>query len=164
MKKLLIVSMLAVVMTACSTTSPDVIERGDAQRLSQTQDATVLSVRAVAVDGSQSGVGAGIGGVVGGIAGSAIGGGRRANAVGAVIGATAGALVGNVAERAGTREEALEILIQLKSGERRAIVQAKGKETFSAGDAVILISTGGKMRVVRAPAVAAPAAAPTTKS
>jgi outer membrane lipoprotein SlyB len=50
-----------------------------------------------------------------------------------------------------TREEAVEILIQLKNGERRAIVQAKGNETLAAGDAVILVTTGGKTRVTRAP-------------
>ena len=47
----------AALLSACSTTSPDVIQRGDAQRLSQVQDATVLSSRPVTVDGSQSGIG-----------------------------------------------------------------------------------------------------------
>ena len=31
----------AIALTACSTTSPDVYQRGDAQRLSQVQDAVV---------------------------------------------------------------------------------------------------------------------------
>ena len=39
MKKLLIATMVAA-LAACSTTSPDVIQRGDAQRMSQVQDAT----------------------------------------------------------------------------------------------------------------------------
>ena len=52
-----------------------------------------------------------------------------------------------------TREDAVEILVQLRNGERRAIVQAKGNETLQPGDAVILVSTGGKTRVSRAPAV-----------
>jgi len=66
----------ALLLTACSTTSPDVIQRGDAQRLSQVQDATVLSSRPVVVDGSQSGIGGAAGGVVGAIAGSSVGGRR----------------------------------------------------------------------------------------
>jgi outer membrane lipoprotein SlyB len=53
----------------------------------------------------------------------------------------------------GTREDAVEILVQLRNGERRAIVQAKGNETLVPGDAVILVSTGGKTRVSRAPTV-----------
>ena len=72
---------LALLAAGCSTTSPDVIKREDAQRLSNVLDGVVLSTRAVTVEGSQSGVGAAAGGVVGGIAGSSVGG-RRESAVG----------------------------------------------------------------------------------
>lgn len=152
MKKSVLVLSLAAVLAACSTTSPDVIQKGDAQRLSQVQDATVLSIRPVVVEGNQSGVGAAAGGVVGGVAGSTVGGHREGAVVG-VLGAVAGAVVGNAVERFGTREEAVEILIQMRNGERRAIVQAKGNETLAPGDPVILVTTGGKTRVTRAPAV-----------
>jgi outer membrane lipoprotein SlyB len=157
---------LVLALAACSTTSPDVIQRGDAQRLSQVQDATVLSVRAVTVDGSQSGVGAATGGVIGGLAGSARSSGRESVAIG-VVGAVAGAVIGNTIERASTREDAVEILIQLRNGERRAIVQAKGSETLQPGEPVILVTTGGKTRVTKAPMVApgtAPSATPSTGS
>lgn len=149
--KTLLVALSAVALAACTTTSPDVINRHDAQRLSQVQDATVLSVRPVTVDGSQSGGGAAAGAVAGGVAGSSVGGRREAVVVG-VLGAVAGAVVGNAVERGATREDAVEVLVQLKNGERRAIVQAKGSQTLEAGDAVILVSTGGKTRVTKAPA------------
>ena len=149
----------ALVLSACSTTSPDVVQRGDAQRLSQVQDATVLSSRPVTVDGSQSGIGGVAGGVTGAIAGSSVGG-RREGQVAGVLGAVAGAVIGNAIERSATREEALEIIVQLRNGERRAVIQAKGAETFNAGDPVILVTTGGRTRVTRAPAVAP--AAPAT--
>jgi outer membrane lipoprotein SlyB len=153
MKRTLIAApLLLALLAACSTTSPDVIQRGDAQRLSQVQDATVLSVRPVKVDGSQSGIGGAAGGVAGAVAGSSVGG-RREGAVVGVLGAVAGAVVGNAIERASTSEDAVEILVQLKNGERRAIVQAKGNETLNPGDPVILVTTGGKTRVTRAPAV-----------
>ncbi|HJV62810.1 MAG TPA: glycine zipper 2TM domain-containing protein [Albitalea sp.] len=156
MSKSLIALAAALVLAACSTTSPDVIQKSDAQRLSQVQDGTVLSVRPVVVEGNQSGVGAVAGGVAGGVAGSTVGGHREGAVVG-VLGAVAGAVVGNAVERMGTREQAVEILVQLKNGERRAIVQAKGNETLQPGDAVILVTTGGKTRVSRAPAVSQPA-------
>ncbi|RZJ12726.1 MAG: glycine zipper 2TM domain-containing protein [Rubrivivax sp.] len=142
----------AIMLSACSTTSPDVVQRGDAQRLSQVLDATVLSARPVSVDGSQSGVGAVAGGVTGAIAGSSVGGRREGQIVG-VIGAVAGAVIGNAIERSSTREDALEIIVQLRNGERRAIIQAKGGEAFNSGDPVILVTTGGRTRVTRAPAV-----------
>lgn len=144
----------ALALAACSTTSPDVIQRGDAQRLSQVQDATVLSVRPVVVDGSQSGIGGAAGGVTGAIAGSSVGGHREGAVVG-VLGAVAGAVIGNAIERSATREEALEIIVQLRNGERRSVIQARGNETFNGGDAVLLVTTGGKTRVQRAPAVTA---------
>ncbi len=142
---------LALVLTGCASSSPDVIQRGDAQRLSSVVDAVVLSVRAVTVEGSQSGVGAVAGGAVGGIAGYGAGGSQREAQIIGILGATAGAVAGNVIERAGTREEAYEILVQLKNGERRAIVQAMGTEVFQPGDPVILITTSGKVRVTKAP-------------
>jgi outer membrane lipoprotein SlyB len=150
---------LAALLAACTTTSPDVVQPQDANRLSQVQDATVLSVRPVVVDGTQSGIGATSGGVIGGIAGSSVGGSRESVAIG-VLGAVAGGVIGNAIERSGTREEGLEILVQLRNGERRAVVQAKGKEQLVAGDAVILVTTGGKTRVMRAPATVTPGAAP----
>lgn len=149
----------AAALQACSTTSPDVVQRNDAQRLSTVQDAVVLNVRAVVVEGDQSGAGAVTGGVIGGVAGSSIGG-RREQVIAGVAGAVAGAVIGNAAERFGTREEANEILLQFANGERRSIVQAKGAEVFAPGDPVILVITGGKTRVMKAPKPGAPASAP----
>ncbi len=143
-------SALAFMVAGCATSSPDMISRNDAQRMSTVLDATVLSVRAVTVDGSQSGAGAMTGGVIGAIAGSSIGG-RRDSAVGGVLGAVAGAMAGNAIERNTTREESLEIMVQLRNGERRAIVQAKGSENFVPGDAIIIVTTGNKVRILRAP-------------
>jgi outer membrane lipoprotein SlyB len=149
-QSLSIALLAAAALAACSTTSPDVIQRDQAQRLSQVQDATVISVRPVTVEGSQSGGGAAAGGVIGGVAGSSVGGHRESIAVG-ILGAVAGAVAGNALERTGTREDAVEVLVQMKNGERRAIVQAKGNETLLAGDPVVLVTTGGKTRVTRAP-------------
>ena len=142
--------MAALLGAGCASSNPDLISRNDAQRLSTVVDATVLTVRPVTVDGSQTGAGAVAGGAVGAIAGSSVGGRRESAAIG-LLGAVAGAVVGNVIERSSTREESLEILVQLRNGERRAIVQAKGSESFHPGDAVMLISSGGRVRVTRAP-------------
>jgi outer membrane lipoprotein SlyB len=144
---------LAATLAACTTTSPDIVRREDANRMSTVVDAVVLSVRTVTVEGQQSGVGGTAGGVVGAIAGGSLGSGRRDSTVGSVLGAVAGAVVGNAVERATTKEDAVELLVQLRSGERRAIVQAKGGEELRPGDPVIIVTTGGKVRVTRAPSV-----------
>lgn len=166
MRRLL--SALAVAaLAACTTSNPDVVRRYETQRLSQVYDATVLSVRPVAVEGSQSGIGAGAGAVAGGVAGSTIGG-HRDSIVGTVLGAVVGGVIGNAVERGATRENAVEIVVQLRNGERRAIVQGAGGEAFAPGDPVVLVSTGGRTRISRAPQVGgyppAPAAYPTAPS
>jgi outer membrane lipoprotein SlyB len=152
MKKLFVALAVVSLFAGCSTTSPDVIQREDAQRLAVVQDATVLSVRPVTVDGSQSGIGGATGAVIGGVAGSQVGGNKTGAVVG-VVGAVAGAVIGNTVERFSTKESAIEILIQMRNGDRRAIVQAIGNETLVAGEPVILVTTGGKTRVTRAPVI-----------
>jgi outer membrane lipoprotein SlyB len=159
-----LLSALAVAaLAACTTSNPDVVRRYETQRLSQVYDATVLSVRPVTVEGGQSGIGAGAGAVAGGVAGSTIGG-HRDSIVGTVVGAVIGGVVGNAVEKGATRENAVEIVVQLKNGERRAIVQGAGGEAFGPGDPVVLVTTGGRTRISRAPQPggypAAPAAYP----
>lgn len=142
---------VATTLVACASSSPDVIQRGDAQRMSQVQDGIVLSVRNVVVDGSQSGIGGAVGGVVGAIGGYGGSGVQREAQVLGVLAGVAGAAAGNAIERFSTKEEATEILVQLKGGERRAIVQAKGTDVLAAGDSVIIVTTGSKVRVTKAP-------------
>jgi outer membrane lipoprotein SlyB len=148
---LTLVAAIAVTLAACATSSPDVIKREDAQRMALVEDAVVLTVRAVTIDGTQSGVGAAVGGVVGaigGYGGSSI---QRESQVLGVLAGVAGAAAGNAVERLSTKEQATELLVQLKGGERRSIIQGAGSEKLEPGDAVIIVTNGGKVRVIKAP-------------
>jgi len=154
MKKLITFSLAIaaiLALTACASSSPDLVKRSDAQTMASIQDGVVLSVRPVTVDGSQSGVGGVVGGVVGAIAGSAGSSVQREQNVLGVLGAVAGAAAGNAIERFSTKEDAVEIIVQLKNGDRRSVVQAVGSQKLAPGDSVILVITGGKVRVSRAP-------------
>ncbi len=146
------VLLAAAALGACATSSPDVVSRNEAQRLASIVDAVVLTTRPVLVDGSQSGFGGAAGAVAGGVAGSSVGGSREGLIVG-VLGAVVGGVIGNAVERGATREEAVEILVQLRNGDRRSVVQAKAAETFRPGDPVILVTNGSKVRVTKAPVV-----------
>ena len=152
MKSIAIVA-VALALAACATSDPNVVPVYGAQRMSHVYDATVLSVRPVTIDGSQSGVGAGAGAIVGGIAGSAVGGGNGA-AIATVLGAVVGGVAGNAIERDSTRQNGVEIIVQLRDGQRRGVVQAATADAWAPGDPVILIVTGGNVRVARAPQVA----------
>ena len=146
-----VVVVVASVLSACATSSPDVISRKEAQVPALVQDAVVISIRPVTVDGNQSGMGAAAGGVVGAMVGSGGSSIKREQTSLGILAGVAGAVAGNAIERMATKEEAFEIIVQLASGERRAIVQAKGSESLMAGDPVILVTSGGKVRVTRAP-------------
>ena len=158
MRTLLTAASLAV-LTACATSSPDVIHPYEAQRASYVYDATVLSVRPVTIDGSQSGLGATAGAVAGGVAGSTIGHGGSPEAfVGSIAGAVLGGVVGNAMERGATQKNGAEIVVQLRNGERRSVVQQVGNEVFAPGDPVVLVWTSGRARISHAPAPAGAAA------
>ncbi|MBC7662398.1 MAG: hypothetical protein H7276_01170 [Caulobacter sp.] len=152
-------------LTGCVVANPNTVSRYDAQRMSSVQGATVLSTRAVTLDGTNSGVGTVGGAVIGGIAGSNVGGPRTGGIVG-IARAIVGGLIGNAVERDATKQDAVEILLQLKNGDRRSVIQGIQGDQFAAGDPVILVTTGSRTRVMHAPPVntgsAAPNAYPTT--
>jgi outer membrane lipoprotein SlyB len=60
-------------------------------------------------------------------------------------------MIGNAVERQGTREDGVELIIELKGGERRAVVQSKGNDMLYPGDKVIIVTSGAKVRVTKAP-------------
>ena len=164
MKSIPIVA-VALALAACATSDPNVVPVYGAQRMSHVYDATVLSVRPVTIDGSQSGVGAGAGAIIGGIAGSTIGANSGA-AIASMVGAVVGGVAGNAIERDSTKQNGVEIIVQMRDGQRRAVIQGVTSDAWAPGDPVIVIVTGGNARVARAPQVApvptypAPAAYP----
>jgi outer membrane lipoprotein SlyB len=154
---------IALALGACATSDPNVVPVYGAQRMSHVYDATVLSVRPVTIDGSQSGIGAGAGAIVGGIAGSTIGANSGA-AIASMLGAVVGGVAGNAIERDSTRQNGVEIIVQMRDGQRRAVTQGVTADAWAPGDPVIVIVTGGNARIARAPQAApaypAPAAYP----
>jgi len=149
----------AVSLTGCVVANPNTVSAYDAQRMATVIDATVLSVRPVTLQGRDTGVGTVGGAVMGGIAGSNVGGPRTGGIVG-IAGAIVGGLIGNAVERDATQQQAQEILLQLKNGDRRQVVQGIGTDSFNPGDPVILVTTGGRTRVMRAPPVTTGSTAP----
>jgi outer membrane lipoprotein SlyB len=143
-------------LAACATANPNVVQPYQAQRMSTVLDGTVLSVRPVTIDGSQSGIGAGAGAIVGGVAGSNVGGGSG-TIVGSVLGAVIGGVVGNAVERGTTQQNGVEIMVQMRNGERRAIIQAAAGDTWAVGEPVVLVTNAGRTRVTHAPQAYEPA-------
>lgn len=121
--------------------------RGQVRGEQSVRLATVMSVRNVHVEGTQSGLGTIAGAVVGGVAGSATGGGRG-NGLATVAGALVGGLAGNAIESGSSKQEGVEITLQYDNGRLSAITQG-ADESFKVGDRVVVTSGSGVTRVTK---------------
>lgn len=136
----------AVLMACASSRSGDVYSRDETRKVQTVRMGVLESVRQVKIEGTQSNIGTAAGAAVGGIAGSAVGDGGKESAIGAVIGAVVGGIAGAAAEEYGTRKDGLELTIKLDSGNTVVVVQ-EATETFTPGQRVRLIESGGVTRV-----------------
>lgn len=150
MKRLLLVlSMigLAAFASGCATSrAGDTYSRDEARKAMTFQEGTLVSVRGVKLEGTNTGVGTVSGAVAGGIGGSTVGQGKGA-VVAAVVGAVVGGIVGAAAEEGLTRESAWELTIKLDNGKSIVVVQAKGEDQFAAGERVRVLQANGTTRV-----------------
>ena len=141
--------LMALVMTGCaSSLSGDVYSRDQARKLQKVREGKVIMVREVQIEGTKSGIGAIAGGIMGFALGSTIGGGSGktvAKAAGTVIGGVAG----GVGEKAATRQNGLEITVQLDDGEVVSIVQAADREYLVGDEVKVLTRPDGSARVIQ---------------
>jgi outer membrane lipoprotein SlyB len=140
---------LAVVLSlaGCATPAgPGYYYRGEALRSQSVEMGVVESVRPVALQGPDTGLGALGGAALGGWAGSGIGsgGGNTAAIVGGVI---LGSLIGNAAEVNAARRPGLELTVRLDNGRMIAVVQEDVGEPFRPGDRTRVTSDGYRTRV-----------------
>jgi outer membrane lipoprotein SlyB len=145
--RILTILCLGALLAACaSSNSGGAYSRNQTRQVQTVKMGVVESVRPVKIEGTGSPVGTGTGAVIGGIAGNSMGGGSG-RAITTVIGAVAGGLVGAAAEEGITREDGVEITVQLdKGGDMIAIVQ-EADEQFYPGDRVRVMEGGGVTRV-----------------
>lgn len=124
--------------------------RGQTQQVMTVKLGTVQAVRPVAIQGTKSGAGTLGGAVLGGALGSGIGRGTG-RLVGAVGGAIVGGLAGSAVEESATKQNGVEITVELDGGTLVAVTQAAEMGiTFSPGDRVrVLTAPDGSARVSR---------------
>lgn len=138
---------LVLFQTSCSLHSGSTYDRGEMGQPQSFSKGVIISVRDVAIKGTESGVGVVAGAVAGGLAGSTIGGNPTTSAIGAIGGAVLGGLIGSKAEEMVMQDNASELLIQPDVGEPFAFIQVNDEE-LKAGERVLIINSD-KMRIVR---------------
>lgn len=125
-----------------SNLTGDTYSREEARRTQTVRMGTIISIRMVTVEGTDSGVGKIGGAVVGGVIGSRVDGGHGAWAVlGGVVGALAAGVAGSKAEEVITRKQMMEMTIEETGGRTIVVVQDPGNDSFNVGDKVKLITT-----------------------
>ena len=121
--------------------------RGQVRGEQSVRLATVMSVRQVRVEGTNSGLGTLAGAAAGGIAGNSAGRGNG-NALATVAGAVVGGLAGAAIENGSSKQEGVEITVQFDNGRLSAITQG-ADEAFHVGDRVMVTSGSGVTRVTK---------------
>lgn len=139
----------ALLITGCApNVRTDSYSVGSVGQVNRTVAATIISARAISIDGSRGG-GAAAGAAMGGIAGSQIGGSDAAGAVGAIGGLVVGAIAGAAAERSASHATGTEYVVQTESGNLMTVVQ--GKEPVFREGSKVLVLYGSPSRVIADP-------------
>lgn len=150
MSRMFLAALLATVMAAgcASSASSKVYPRHQAQHAWTVEYGKVAGIDAVAIEGEHSYLGRVGGGYVGYEVGRAVVEGSGRGVAGAV-GAVAGAVAGETIEERATREQALQITVDLDKGSTIAVVQAADQQ-FAVGERVkILRGERGAARVTK---------------
>lgn len=139
--------LLAAGCTSTESLSGESYSRYSARQVQTIQDATIVAMKNVTIEGTDGSAGSLGGGVLGAAVGSNVGGGNG-RLVGAAAGAIIGAIAGSAVEHSATTRNALEIEVQYSNGVRQVIVQEPGKEQLAIGMPVKVLTGGdGTTRV-----------------
>lgn len=154
MQKLILTTLIviAVTITGCAqSTSGRSYTTRNARSSYEVKMGTLADVRDVEIesDANKQGVGTLTGAALGGIAASNVGKGRGKLAA-TIIGAVAGGVIGKKVEGEISKEEGVELLIDLDNGKTIVVIQGKDpRDQFRVGDRVRVLSRGGETRVTK---------------
>ncbi|KEY58012.1 glycine zipper 2TM domain-containing protein [Serratia sp. DD3] len=149
-KRILVVALTGVMLAGCAdpTTSGDVYSASQAKRVQTVTFGTVVSVRPVQIQGSESAntIGAIGGAVLGGLIGNTIGGGSGRN-IATAAGAVAGGVVGNSVGSVAGRSSGVELEIKTDNKENIVVVQRASATQFNPGQRVRMAQNGDTVTV-----------------
>ena len=130
-------------LAACSSNAPVTTNKAGTvskEQVVTVKQATVTSVKKVAVLGKRYNAGRTVGSITGSILGSS------GTIAGSILGSMIGGAVGSEADKAVSKKPGLEITLQLDNGEKVVVTQL-AETSFKAGDKVKLIMQDNKAQV-----------------
>jgi outer membrane lipoprotein SlyB len=138
---------LTATLSACATgVGAGDYTRSAVGQVNKVEEAIVVSVRPIRIEGERTLVGTASGAAIGGLAGSQIGGGDEERAIGTVAGAVVGGVVGSQIEKGVTAQRGVEYVLRLANGELRTISQ--GDDVVLPVGARAFIVYGARARVI----------------
>ena len=137
------------IISSCSTSSlrPDIVDRSTAQKAQSVVFGVIEDVTKVTIEGDRE-LGALAGGVIGGAVGKSNSDEEIESGVGAILGSLIGSKVGAEIGSSVSKMEGVELLILKDSGRYKSIIQEAADFNFQAGQAVKIVMSGGKSRVL----------------
>lgn len=147
-RKLIPIVVVPLFFASCAQDSltGDTYSRGEAGHAQNVRSGRITSIRYVKIEGGNT-TGAVLGGVGGGVLGNQIGSGSGRTAA-TVGGALLGMAAGSHIEQNVNSRQGIEIQVKLDKGGSVSIVQqVNPRETFSVGDRVRVLTSGGRDRV-----------------
>ena len=138
-----ILSLNLLLLGGCASNTPvsnNTVGSVTKEQVVTTKQATVVSVKNVAIQGRSGGVVRTVGSITGSILGSSV------PYAGSILGSILGGAMGSEADKAMSKQAALEITLNLEDGEKVIVTQLATKQ-FKAGDKVQLITRDGKASV-----------------
>lgn len=151
MNKTIAACLLLTTLTACQHPGQNRYGYQDVGKTTHVKFGTVVTHRAVAIEGKNTGTGA-----LAGVAGGALGGSYIGDGTGALGAALAGALIagiaGHMAEQAIQNHDGVEFIVALEDGEVVTVVQNAEPELAAIrdGDPVMVQQSGEYQRVLPA--------------
>ena len=134
------------IISSCSTASlrPDVVDRSSAQKAQYVIFGVIKDITKVTIEGDRS-LGSAAGATIGGDMGADN---NKAPVAAGIVGALIGSKVGAEIGSSMTKMEGLEILIETDAGKYISIIQEESDIKFQPGQAVQIVKSGGKSRVL----------------
>lgn len=142
-------AIVGLLLTGCTNYSGTTYSGNQVRSVQTVEYGTVVSVQPVQLTEDNPAMLGTLGGaVIGGIVGNMFGGGKG-RTLATIAGATLGAAGGYAGEKAVTKQNGLEIEVQLENGKTLSIVQG-ADQSFSVGERVrVLRGVDGSARVAR---------------
>tara|TARA_B110000003_G_scaffold614_1_gene666 strand:+ start:1835 stop:2293 length:459 start_codon:yes stop_codon:yes gene_type:complete len=148
-KHVLTIAIAMSIISSCSTSSmrPDIVDRSTAQKAQSVVFGVIEDVTKVTIEGDRE-LGSLAGGVIGGAVGRSNSDEEIESGVGAILGTFIGSKVGAEIGSSVTKIDGVELLILKDSGRYISIIQEAADFNFQPGQAVKIVMSGGKSRVL----------------